>query len=89
VVLSIAAVARYQFELAGRARWVYVVSAVVALYLNCFVGVVQAFQKFPSLNTLAPTQTTEPAFVAAQAVLLAIAAATAVVAVRRFKSPPR
>ena len=88
VVLSIAAVARYQFDLAGRARWIYVVCAVVALYLNCFVGVVQSFQKIPSLNALAPTQTTEPPFIAAQVLLLAIAVAAAVVAVRRFRPQP-
>jgi hypothetical protein len=85
VVLSIAAVARYQFELAGRARWIYVLCAVVALYLNCFVGVVQSFQKIPSLHALAPTQTTEPPFVVAQVLLLAVAIATAVCAVRRFR----
>ena len=85
VILSIAAVARYQFELAGRARWLYVVSAVAALYFNCFVAIVQAFQKIPSLNAFAPTQTTELPFVAAQALLLAVAVATALVAVRRFK----
>ena len=33
-------------------RVAYVVSAVLALYLNVFVLVVQAFRKLPSLNAL-------------------------------------
>ncbi len=43
VILAAALAALYAFRLAGRWRWIYVVSAVAALYLNCFVGVVQAF----------------------------------------------
>src|SRR5438552_13960372 len=45
VVLAIAILALYALHLAGAWRWIYVVSAVMALYLNVFVGVVQAFQK--------------------------------------------
>jgi hypothetical protein len=59
----------YAFHFAGAWRLIYAVTAVVALYLNCFVLVVQAFQKLPALAALAPTQS-EPPFVAAQAVLL-------------------
>jgi hypothetical protein len=43
----------------------------VAIYFNCFVGVIQSFQKIDVLHKLAPTQSTEPAFVVAQVVLLA------------------
>ena len=71
VVLAIAIWARYGARLAGASRWIYVVSAAVALYLNCFVAVVQAFMKIPALHALAPTGS-EPAFLVAQTVVLAI-----------------
>src|SRR5215472_3202141 len=45
ILLAIAVAAYYAFGLAGAWRWIYVVSAVAALYFNVFVGVVQAFQK--------------------------------------------
>src|SRR5215813_15394557 len=56
VVLAIALLALYGFGLRGAWRWIYVVTAVVALYLNSFVAVVQAFQKIAYLHDLAPTQ---------------------------------
>ena len=59
----------YVFRLAGAWRGIYVVTAVAALYLNCFVLVVQSFQKVPALATLAPTQSEAP-FLVAQSVLL-------------------
>jgi hypothetical protein len=71
VVLVIAILALYRFRLARAWRWIYVVSAVLALYLNVFVGVVQAFQKVPGLARLAPTQS-EPPFLVAQLFVLAI-----------------
>src|SRR5208282_3985908 len=40
-VLTIAILALYVYRLAGSWRWLYVTGAVVALYLNVFVGVVQ------------------------------------------------
>ena len=48
VVLAAAILALYVFHLAGPWRWLYVVGAVVALYFNSFVGVVQSFQKLPA-----------------------------------------
>ena len=54
--------------------------AVLALYLNVFVAVVQAFQKLPPL---APTQS-EPPFLIAQLVVMAIFIVLGVVAVKRF-----
>jgi len=70
MLLIIAAyIAFYGFRLAGASRAVYVITATAALYLNCFVFVVQAFQKVPQLAALAPTQS-EPPFVAAQGLLL-------------------
>jgi hypothetical protein len=45
VLLAMAVAALYAFRLAGAWRWMYIGSAVAALYLNVFVGVTQAFQK--------------------------------------------
>ena len=86
VVLAIAILALYALRLAGAWRWIYVVSAVMALYLNVFVGVVQAFQKLPLLASLAPTQS-EPPFVIAQSVVLVIFIGFGVVTVRSFHPP--
>jgi len=47
IVLALALIARYVPGLAGPWRKVYVVSAMLALYFNVLVLVVQAFQKVP------------------------------------------
>jgi hypothetical protein len=83
VVLGAAIVALYVFGLAGIWRWVYIIGATVALYLNCFVGVVQAFQKLPFLQPLAPTQS-EPPFLIAQIAVLAIFVVLGFLGLRRF-----
>ena len=87
LVLAVALLALYAFRLAGAWRWVYVASAVLALYLNVFVAVVQSFLKFPALNALAPTQS-EPPFVVAQAIVLVVFLALCVRAVRSFRPAP-
>jgi len=84
VALAIAILALYGRRLAGIARPVYVVAATLALYLNCFVAVVQAFQKVPFLQAMAPTQS-EPPFLVAQLVVLALFIALGYRAVRRFR----
>jgi hypothetical protein len=71
VVWAAAIIALYGFQLIGRWRSIYVVTALVALYLNVFVGVVQAFQKLPVLQPLAPTQSEPPFLIAQVAVLIA------------------
>src|ERR1700687_4011423 len=43
VVLAVAILAPYALRLAGAWRWIYVVSAVIALYFIVFVLIVQAF----------------------------------------------
>ena len=83
VLLAVALLALYAFRLAGAWRWLYVATALAALYLNVFVGVVQAFQKLPFLQPLAPTQS-EPPFAVAQLAVLAIFLALGFLAVRRF-----
>jgi len=87
VVLLVAVLARYTFHLAGAWRWIYVVSAVIALYLNVFVLVVQSFEKLSALKALAPTQHEPPFLVAQLAVLLIFIVLTAV-AVKRFHDQP-
>jgi len=69
IVLLIAILARYRFRLAGGWRRTYAITAVIALYLNVFVLIVQLFLKVPSLHELAPTQS-EPPFQIAQLIAL-------------------
>jgi len=85
VILGLALWAIYGRNLIGPWRRVYVICAVVALYLNVFVGVVQAFQKIPPLHSLAPNGS-EPPFLIAQALTLVAFIALGVLAVRRFRS---
>ena len=83
VALAIAIIALYIVRLARSWRWIYVACAVLALYLNVFVGVVQSFQKLPFLRPLAPTQS-EPPFLAAQIAVLVIFLLAGFVAARKF-----
>ena len=54
LALAAAFVALFALDRAGWARAAYAVSATVALWLNLFVLVVQAFQKIAVLSALAP-----------------------------------
>jgi hypothetical protein len=83
VLLALAVAAYYAFHLNAAWRWIFVGSAVAALYLNVFVAVVQAFMKLPFLKALAPTQS-EPPFVVAQAIVLLVFIALGVWAAVRF-----
>ena len=83
ILLAGALMALYVLRLAGAWRPTYIAAATTALYLNCFVAVVQAFQKLAFLQPLAPTQTEAP-FLAAQAVVLAVAIIAGLLAVKRF-----
>jgi hypothetical protein len=86
VVLAIAGIARYSFRLKGSWRWIYVATALIALYLNVFVLVVQAFLKVPGLAALAPTQSEAP-FLIAQTVLLVVFIYVGTRAAMRFRPP--
>jgi uncharacterized membrane protein len=86
-VLVAAVFARYVRHLSGPWRKVYVVAALLALYLNVFVLVVQAFQKVPALKDLAPTQSETPFLVAQLAVLLFFLLLT-LAALTRFRAEP-
>jgi hypothetical protein len=83
LVLATAILGFYVFHVAGLWRWIYVTTALIALYLNCFVAVVQSFQKIPALHALAPNGS-EPPFVAAQVTLMLAFVVIGVVCVRRF-----
>jgi hypothetical protein len=83
-VLAVALVALYLQRLDGVWRWTYVVTALIALYLNVFVLIVQAFQKVPILQALAPTQA-EPPFLVVQGLALALFLILGVIAVAKFR----
>lgn len=83
ITLLITLLALYVFHMARAWRWIYVVTALFGLYLNCFVLIVQLFQKISVLHALAPTQS-EPPFLVAQSILLAAFVICGFLAVRRF-----
>ena len=74
----------YSRRLAGAWRGIYGVGALLSLYLNFFVLIVQSFQKIPALKALAPTQS-EPPFAIAQGVALVLFVVLGVLAVKRFR----
>lgn len=82
-VLAVAILARYLFGMAGAWRWTYVVGAMIALYLNVFVLIVQLFENVPALRALAPTQK-EPPFLASQLVVMALFIVLLILAAIRF-----
>lgn len=84
LLLVVAGLARYRFQLAGGWRIAYVVSAVIAVYLDWFVFVVQSFLKIPALHALAPSGS-EPPFAIAQGVVLLAFVVLGFLAVRRFR----
>ncbi len=84
ILLAVAAGAFYAFHLAGAWRGVYVVTAMVALYLDVFVGVIQAFAKLSFLHALAPTQS-DPAFIVVQLLVLASFIGLGFAALRKFR----
>jgi hypothetical protein len=83
IVLALACAALYAFHLKGVWRPVYVIGALLALWFNAFVAVVQAFDKIAPLKALAPTGS-EPPFLVAQLVVLAAFVGLGVLATKRF-----
>src|SRR5580700_9785902 len=83
VLLAVALLAIYVFRVSGPWRWIFIVTAMTALYLDAFVGVIQAFAKLSFLHELAPNGS-EPPFVIVQVVVLAIFVVLGFLAVRRF-----
>ena len=84
VFLAVAIYARYSRHLFGAWRWIYVVSAMIALWFNVFVLVVMAFRRVPALHALAPTQT-EPAFQLTQLAVLLLFVVLTIFATIKFR----
>jgi hypothetical protein len=87
VLLAIALWALYGRKLAGAWRPVYIVTALITLFLNCVVGIVQSFQKVAFLHPLAPTGA-EPPLLAAQVLLLVLFVVLGYLALKRFRPGP-
>jgi hypothetical protein len=83
-VLAAAFAGLYAFHLDGSWRWIYLVSAAIALYLNVFVLVIQAFLKIPTLHALAPNGNEAP-FAVVQGIVLLLFVIGGVLAVRRYR----
>jgi len=84
VVLAVTVLALYTYRLRGIWRAVYVIGAVISLYLNVFVLVVQSFLKVPALHQLAP-QGNEPPFAIAQGIVLLLFIVLGLLAFKRFR----
>jgi len=86
VLLAIACIALYVTGLAGASRWIYVVTALLSLYINMFVLVIQSFLKIPALAAVAPGNPPGgPVFGVVQGVVLLFFIIMIIGAVRRFK----
>jgi hypothetical protein len=84
ILLSVALYALYSKKLAGGWRRTYAITAVLSLYLNSFVLIVQLFEKVPALKALAPTQTEAP-FKIAQLTALVIFILLTILSAIRFR----
>ena len=84
VALAMAILARYRRHLVGGWRRTYVISAVIALYLNVFVLVVQLFEKVPVLHAMAP-KGSEPPFLITQAIVMVIFVVLGILAAKKFR----
>jgi hypothetical protein len=83
IVLVFTLLALYAFRLNGRWRAVYVVTAVLSLYLNVFVFIVQGFQKVTFMQPFAPTGS-EPPFLIGQVAALIVFVGLGWMALGRF-----
>ena len=85
VLLAIACVALYSQNLSGKWRWVYVLTALISLYLNTFVLVIQSFLKIPALSAIAPgNPPAGPVFAVVQLIVLAFFAFMTFRVVKRY-----
>ncbi|WPO41197.1 hypothetical protein [Tardiphaga sp. 42S5] len=89
VLLAVACLALYGQKLAGPWRWIYVLTAMISLYLNVFVLVIQSFLKVPPLHALAPSvPPSEPPFAIVQGIVLVFFVVTTFLAIRKFRPMP-
>jgi len=86
LLLAIACIALYVMKLAGAWRWIYVLTALLALYFNVFVLVIQSFLKIPALTAVAPgNPPSGPVFAVVQGVVLVFFVLMIIGAWRRFR----
>ena len=86
VLLAIACVALYGMRLSGAWRRIFVVTAMISLYLNVLVLIIQSFLKIPALTALAPgNPPSGPAFAVLQGIVLVFFVLVIIGAVRRFR----
>ena len=86
VLLAIACIALYGMKLSGAWRWIYAVTAMIALYFNIFVLIIQSFLKIPALTALAPgNPPSGPAFAVVQGLVLLFFVLVIIGTVRRFR----
>jgi hypothetical protein len=86
VLLAIACIALYGMKLSGAWRWIYVVTAMISLYFNVFVLVIQSFLKIGPLHELAPGNPPSGlAFAVVQGVVLVFFVVMTIRAVKRFR----
>jgi hypothetical protein len=86
VLLAIACIALYAMKLSGSWRWIYVVTALLSLYFNVFVLVIQSFFKIPALTAVAPgNPPSGPVFAVVQGIVLVFFVLVIIGAWRRFK----
>ena len=89
VLLAIACIALYVMKFSGPWRWIYAVTAMISLYLNIFVLIIQAFLKVPALTAVAPgNPPSGPVFAVIQGVVLVFFILVIIGAVRRFRPIP-
>jgi hypothetical protein len=86
VLLAIACIALYVMKLSGPWRWIYVLTALLSLYFNVFVLVIQSFLKIPALTALAPgNPPSGPVFAVVQGIVLVFFVLMIIGAWRRFR----
>jgi hypothetical protein len=86
VLLAIACIALYVMKLSGPWRWIYVLTALLSLYFNVFVLVIQSFLKVPALTALAPgNPPSGPVFAVVQGIVLVFFVLMIIGAWRRFR----
>jgi hypothetical protein len=86
VLLVIACIALYGMKLSGAWRWIYALTALLALYFNVFVLVIQSFLKIPALTAVAPgNPPSGPVFAVVQGIVLVFFVLMIIGAIRRFR----
>jgi hypothetical protein len=89
VLLAIACIGLYGMKQSGAWRWIYVLTALISLYLNVFVLVIQSFLKIPALTALAPgNPPSGPVFAVVQGIVLVFFVIMIIGAIRRFRPMP-